>query len=74
LTIALVAQLQFMAMAVPIEPDVIVYKITLHFLAGQFLPSLQFPLHGGHFFLFTGFSGFGCFDVLTIYHPIFSLL
>jgi hypothetical protein len=60
-----------MAMHIPVQPDVIIHKVTLHFLAGQFLPSLQFPLHGGHFFLFTGFSGFGCFDVLTIYHPIF---
>jgi hypothetical protein len=59
-----------MPMHIAIQPDVIIYKITLHFLAGQFLPSLQFPLQGGHFFLFTGFSEFGCFDVLTIYHPI----
>jgi hypothetical protein len=73
LPIALIAQLQFMSMHVPVQPDVIIHKVTLHFLAGQFLPSLQFPLHGGHFFLFTGFSGFGCFDVLTIYHPIFLM-
>jgi hypothetical protein len=52
LAIALAAQLQFMPMAVAIEPDVVIYKITLHFLAGQFLPSLQFPLQGGHCFLF----------------------
>jgi hypothetical protein len=31
-----------MAMAVAIEPDVIVYKITLHVLAGQLLPWSQF--------------------------------
>ena len=36
-------------MAVAIEPDVIVYKITLHTLAGQVLPWLQFWWHGGHF-------------------------
>jgi hypothetical protein len=73
LPIALITQLQFVAMAVAIESHMIIYKVTLHFLAGQFLPSLQFPLHGGHFFLFTGFSGFGCFGVLTIYHPIFLM-
>jgi hypothetical protein len=55
-----------MTMHIPIKPDLVIYKITLHFLAGQFLPSLQFPLHGGHFLLFTGFSGFGCFGVLTL--------
>ena len=57
-------------MAVAIQPDVVIYKITLHFLAGQFLPSLQLPLHGGPLFRFTGFSEFGCFGVLTIYHLI----
>jgi hypothetical protein len=60
-------------MAVAIEPDWVIYKITFHFLAGQFLPSLQLPLHGGHLFLFTGFSGLGLFCVLTIYHPIFLM-
>jgi hypothetical protein len=59
-----------MAMHIPVQPDVIIHKVTLHFLAGQFLPSLQLPLQGGHFFLFTGFSGFGCFGVLAIYHLI----
>jgi len=38
-----------MPMAVAIEPDVIVYKITLHTLAGQLLPWSQFWWHGGHF-------------------------
>jgi len=57
-------------MAVPIQSDWVIYKITFHFLAGQFLPSLQLPLQGGHFFLFTGFSEFGCFGVLAIYHLI----
>jgi hypothetical protein len=60
-------------MAVAIQPDWVIYKITFHFILGQFLPSLQFPLHGGHCFLFTGFSGFDCFGVLTIYHPIFLM-
>lgn len=59
-----------MRVRIPIQAEVVIYKIAFHFLAGQFLPSLQFPLHGGHLFLFTGFSGFGCFDVLTIYHLI----
>ena len=36
-------------MAVAIEPDVIVYKITFHTLAGQVLPWSQFWWHGGHF-------------------------
>jgi hypothetical protein len=73
LPIALITQLQFVAMAVAIESHMIIYKVTLHFLAGQFLPSLQFPLHGGHFFLFIGFSGLGLFCVLAIYHPIFLM-
>jgi hypothetical protein len=73
LPIALITQLQFVAMAVPIQSHMIIHKVTLHFLAGQFLPSLQLPLHGGHFFLFTGFSGLGLFCVLTIYHPIFLM-
>jgi len=59
-----------MRMRIPIQAQVVIYKVAFHFLAGQFLPSLQFPLHGGHFFLFTGFSGFCWLDVLTICHPI----
>jgi hypothetical protein len=61
-----------MTMHIAIQPDWVIHKITLHFLAGQFLPSLQFPLHGGHS-LFTGFSGLGCFGVLTICPPIFLM-
>jgi hypothetical protein len=61
-------------MAVAIQSDGVIYKITFHFLTGQFLPSLQLPLHGGHCLLFTGFFGFGCFGVLAIYPPIFLML
>jgi hypothetical protein len=43
-------------MAVSIEPNVIVYKITLHVLAGQVLPWLQFPWHGGHFLSMKSYS------------------
>ena len=43
-------------MAVAIEPDVIVYKIIFHALAGQVLPWLQFPWHGGHFLSMKSYS------------------
>jgi len=38
-----------MTMAVPVQSHMVIYKITLHTLAGQVLPCSQFWWHGGHF-------------------------
>jgi hypothetical protein len=38
-----------MAMHIAIQSHMIIYKITLHTLAGQVRPCSQFWWHGGHF-------------------------
>jgi len=38
-----------MTMHIAIQSHMVIYKVTLHTLAGQVLPCSQFWWHGGHF-------------------------